>query len=161
MYNEDYLIHYGVKGMKWGVRRAKKFESKAASARNSARELNAMASYEKAKGNVNRSNAYSKRALSDTTKAIKYEQKSKREIKKQDFRDSRANISRSRSLGARLATNVLTGPFANRTYNSVRAAGGGVWAARGATLATGAIFGPVGHLAVSAIMTSDAGRKES
>lgn len=73
------------------------------------------------------------------------------------FRATRKDISASRKMGHKLATNILAGPFANRTYNSVIAAGGSRPAAIGVTLATGFIGGAVGHLAVSALYTKTAG----
>lgn len=92
------------------------------------------------------------------TKAVtranqKYERRQEYKQNKRTFRKARRNISKSRSLGHKLATNVLAGPFANRTYNSIRAAGGSRAVAIGGTYGAALLGGPIGHLGVSAIMT--------
>ena len=89
------------------------------------------------------------------------EYKAARKQGKEEFREARADISRSRSLGAKLATNVIAGPFANRTYNSVLASGGSRGEAMAVTAVSAFVAGPVGHLAVSALYTRDAGEKKS
>ena len=84
--------------------------------------------------------------------------KAKQDQKKENFRERRAEISSSRQLGHKLATNILAGPFANRTYNSVLAAGGTRAGAMAVTVVSNALGGPMGHLAVSALYTNAASK---
>lgn len=78
---------------------------------------------------------------------------------KQQFREARKEVSKSRSVGAKLATNILAGSFANRTYNSVIADGGSKLEAAGVTALAAVLGGgtPFGHIAVSALYTKAAG----
>lgn len=161
----DELMHYGVKGMKWGHRKVYRYENKARTARDSAKEWKEIGAYKSAKymqkGRIDKANKvkakYNSYANKDFADARRYEERAKVEKKKANFRDARAKVSKSRSMGAKLATNIMAGPFANRTYNSVKAATGNRTAAIAATFVTGCLGGPVGHLAVSALYTNAAG----
>ena len=79
---EDELMHYGVKGMKWGVRRARKLQSKANIARDSAKEWDEMAGYARAKGKVKKADKYSANAAEDRADAAKYQAKANRKVEK-------------------------------------------------------------------------------
>ena len=81
------------------------------------------------------------------------------EVKKDAFRAKRESYYRTRSTGAKFATNLWGGLFANRTYNSVLASGGSSAEAFCMTTVATILGGPVGHLAVSALYTHDAGKK--
>lgn len=76
------------------------------------------------------------------------------EIKK--FTEKRDALMTSRPVGSRVATVIMGGPFANRTYNSVRTAGGSKTRAVAETAVTAALGGPVGHVAISAVIAADA-----
>lgn len=71
------------------------------------------------------------------------------------FKQKRSDISNSRTMGSKLATNMLAGPYANRTYNSVIAAGHSKTRARAETAATTILGGPVGHVMMSAVIAGD------
>lgn len=93
MYNEDYLAHYGVKGMKWGVRRA--IGDKAKIAANLER----------------RSNAYKKHGDRFTKKADKYDNKLK------DSRPTEKQLAKSKSIRDRAALDYKTANQLNKYRN--------------------------------------------
>lgn len=77
----DELRHYGVKGMKWGVRKAQKEVSKASTARASAKEWDEMAGYAKAKGNLRKAAKYAQYAKDDRAAAAKHDRKAQMHTK--------------------------------------------------------------------------------
>ena len=68
------LSHYGVKGMKWGRRKARPdYAGQARLARESSREWTEMARYAEQKGKAKRAAKYRQRAASDLAEAREYE----------------------------------------------------------------------------------------
>lgn len=121
---QNELYHYGVKGMRWGHRKAQQYTARAKQLRKSGK-----------KGDLGEAKAYETRAKN----AKDYAKRNKKQ----------AEVNASRTMGAKIATNIWAGPFANRTYNAVRAAGGSKGAALGITTATALIGGPLGHVIVA------------
>lgn len=171
LYNVDELYHYGVKGMKWGHRKAQKFDNKAKIARESAKEWDEIGAHKAgkalAKGKTAKAEKikmkYKLRADQDRADAAAYERKAEVKRNQAAFQKKQAEAGASRSRGAKLATNVLGGPFANRTYNSVIAAGGTRNQARAATAVTtilGAGTFGLGHVAAAAIINRTYGSKD-
>lgn len=168
-YNAE-LYHYGVKGMKWGHRKAHP-QSDLQKARANVRSANK--AYNKSFNSAYRySNRYpvsqytnkKRQKESDmrwdkanrdvrTLNNAKTEYKQIKSQKKAEFASARQSVAKSRSTGAKLATNILAGPFANRTYNSVVVAGGTKTKARVVTAASSILAGPVGNVAVAALVT--------
>lgn len=120
MYNNE-LRHYGVLGMRWGRRKAKQYSDKASKARKA--------------GDTYRAEKYQSRA----TNAKQYAKRNEKQT---------AMIAK-RTMGSKIAMNIWAGPFANRTYNSVRASGGSKGSAFAITTATAILGGPIGHIAVA------------
>lgn len=93
--NENELYHYGVLGMKWGVRRSRKLHEKSL----------------KAKSN------------GDKEKSIKYENKSKAIIKKHESRTSKETVKRvsNQSMTKTLVqTAIIGGTYGALKYNEAR-----------------------------------------
>jgi hypothetical protein len=174
-FTQDYnaeLYHYGVKGMKWGHRKAQP-QSDLQKARSNVKAANK--AYNKSYNDAYR---YSRRhaisqytnknrqkesdlrwdkAMSDAraVNTAKKEYKQIKSQKKAEFTSARQNVSKSRSTGAKIATNILAGPFANRTYNSVIAAGGTKTQARVVTAASSILAGSIGNVAVASLITRE------
>ena len=164
------LKHYGVVGMKWGKHKAQKYAKEAAAYRKSNKEWEdeynstgkAKIAALRAKGKDRKADkvqaTYDEQISASRREAERYESKSALEAKKNEHRAAVKDVYKNRSAGAKLATNILAGPFANRTYNSVIAAGGSKNLARATTAVTSILGGSLGHVIVSAAITSGAGR---
>lgn len=76
------LYHYGVKGMKWGHRKAYKFQRKANIANESAREWDEMAKRALSKGKAKRAEKYSKNAAQDRADAETYQNRANARVEK-------------------------------------------------------------------------------
>lgn len=151
----DELCHYGVPGMKWGHRRVAKYIAKASTSRKSADEYDKkskMAAQKGEKDNAKMFSNYANRARQDAEKyAKKAKERSAKIQKREDFYKKRIDINNSRSTGEKIAMNIVAGPFANRTYNSLVANGSSESTARYATIATNIFAGPIGHIMVSGL----------
>lgn len=90
----DYLCHYGVKGMKWGHRRAQKFATKVRIARDSAKEWEEMAGYARAKGKTKRADKYMQNAKDDRADADKMQAKLDKKVEK---KYSKAGVSKGKA----------------------------------------------------------------
>lgn len=78
--NNDYLAHYGVKGMKWGVRRASKLADRRDSARSTYSALDAKAKAALARGRTGKAARLSKKADEYKTEADKYQSKLSKKV---------------------------------------------------------------------------------
>jgi len=157
---QNELMHYGVLGQRWGQHRMAKYEQDAKIAKESAKENKEIGKYKadkaNAKGNATKAeviktkyNDYAKKDLAD---ANVLKRKAADEKVKNSFREDRARANDTRSTGAKFVTNLIGGPFANRTYGSVIAAGGTKNAARLVTALT-SVGGPLAHVLVSSLYT--------
>lgn len=164
----DELYHYGVPGMKWGHRKSIQYASKAKATMQKAKELEGIGSNKASKlmaeGKKRKADSiqakYKSKAQMNREKAERYEQKSVEKQRESNFQGAQAKVSASRNKGAKVATSILAGPFSNRTYNSVIAAGGSRWRARAVTFGTTLLGGPVGHLAVSHLFNKASGKNK-
>lgn len=73
----------------------------------------------------------------------------KRRYQKNDFKMRRDEYKASISTSKKIVNNLLMGPFANRTYASVKVSGGSDSRALGMSIVATMLGGPVGHMLVS------------
>lgn len=147
-YQEEFLCHYGVPGMKWGVRK-KEFKSNyTKSYENRANRLTKKAAKYRKKtsrgslhavlGRAHEENGFKRLAQREYNrsdkkidkwkdKASKYESKAKEAstVAKKSAAMDKAMADRraKQSTGARLASKILNGPGTDRGYDAMRVAG--------------------------------------
>lgn len=112
----NYLAHYGVLGMKWGVHRARKNQQKAAKAR--------------AKGNTEAANKYA-------AKAKKIEQKHVERTDRKTY-----NRVKNTSAAKLYGQSLVLGTYGALKYNQARENGG----TRGKSIVDGLVFGTANAL---------------
>lgn len=109
LYNHDELRHYGVAGMKWGIRKAKKQGTTYSyTSRRQKRLTNKLAK--------------AKSAGADKKKINKLNDKLTVQ-KKVD--SNRERYARQTTIGGNIGKSLINGILGNRTYNNLRAAGYG------------------------------------
>ena len=128
MQRNDELMHYGVLGMKWGQRRARKNYEKAKVARESAREWDQISRHKSSKGNAKGSARATKNAAQDRADAKKYEAKAKRIEQKHIGRaggKKAYDYTKNQSTGKAIVKSSLMGTYGTTKYNKARSEGSG------------------------------------
>lgn len=125
-YSNDYLQHYGVIGMRWGRRRALKYQVKGINARRSAAKLDAKASVAAAKGNTKKAAKYTQSAEQSRAEAKSYTDKGKAIQQKHIERaggQKAYDYSGRQSSGKTVVKSLLIGTYGTLRYNEARAKG--------------------------------------
>lgn len=122
-YNDNYLVHYGVIGMKWGVRRAEKNKEKARMHKRFADDYNPKKSLVKLS---DRQKArMSKNRAKELAKAKKYEARAKKIEQKHKDRTSAKTYNRVKntSTAKLIGESMVLGTYGALKYNQARASG--------------------------------------
>lgn len=136
-YNDNYLVHYGVIGMKWGVRRAEKNKEKARMHKRFADDYNPKKSLTKLS---DRQKArMSKDRAKELAKAKKYSDRAKKIEQKHKDRTSVRTYNRVKntSTAKLIGESMVLGTYGALKYNQARASG----MKRGMSIVTGLLGG--------------------
>lgn len=127
MNQDNYLAHYGVLGMKWGVHRAKKNAQKATKARSEARRESAAAGQFKRMGNDRLSTAARNRSLSrankQRAKAERYEARARQITQKHKNRAGEAAYNRVKNTSTLklVGQSFIFGTYGTLKYQQAKA----------------------------------------
>lgn len=145
--NETYLIHHGIKGQKWGIRRFQNEDgtrTEAGLKRYGNRNSEESRSFREQAG----SGVLLKR--NKTQEAINY-QNADDDSKRQAFKESKAAFKANKTNGQRVANVLVNGPVGAELYNNLRAQGNSVGVSLGVTAASRMLLPPIGVIAATVV----------
>lgn len=125
MYN-NYLMHYGVLGMKWGQHRAAKNVTKAANRKASAKEWDELSNEARKRGNTKQADKYKRYAAEDRAKSAQYTKKARDIESKHVSRTDQKTYDRVKKTStAKLVGQsfVMNGTYGALKYNQAMANG--------------------------------------
>lgn len=127
--NTDELHHHGVKGMRWGVRKARRnyenYSNRRKAANESAKEWDEMAAYAKSQGKLKKAAKYSQHAKDDRADARVYDERAKAGKQRLDEIAKKSNVGKEVVKGALreagiMAANDLVNKFADRLPDTAK-----------------------------------------
>ena len=137
-YQNNELYHYGVLGMKWGVRRARKNSEKAKFYRDSAKEWDDIAKQDAARGKTKSAAKAKRYAAEDRARAKQRDAKAKAIEQKHRNRAGNKTYDsvKAQSTGKLVAKSMLMGTYGTLKYEQARAKNASV----GKAAATGLLY---------------------
>ena len=157
------LIHHGIKGQKWGVRRfqnedgtrtdaGKKRERMAAGSGTlfSKNESTAARKYQEAKkSSIEEATKFNDPKTMTDEDWADYDRRTNAaiEARRQAFKESKADFKANKTFGQKVANQLINGPIGAGVYNNMRASGHSVAASEAAVIVSTALAGPLGQTA--------------
>lgn len=136
--SEDELKHYGVVGMKWGVRRA--------------RNKGTTYSYKSRATKKYEKKSEKAKERGDSIKSEKFKKYAKKSAK---LDKGMEDTARKMSAGRTAAATLLNGPFSTKTYAAMRGAGYNKGTSAASAAVINYLAGPFGTSAVRALYVRD------
>lgn len=163
MSEEIILVHHGIKGQKWGVRRfqnedgtrtaaGKKRERQAAGFGTllSKNESTAARKYQEAKkASIEEVTKFNNPESMTDKDWADYDRRTNAAIdaRKQAFKESKADFKANKTTGQKVANALINGPIGAGVYNNMRASGYSVATSEAAVIVSTALGGPLGQSA--------------
>lgn len=161
MMNDEVLVHHGIKGQRWGVRRfqnedgtrtalGRKRERQAAGSGKLFDKNNSSAAqkYKEAKAAEKQIlNDYPKYGTDDEWNEYDRKTNEALDARKQAFKESKADFKANKTLGQKAANLIMNGPIGAGLYNNLRASGNSVAVSEALTIASNILGGPLGQSA--------------
>lgn len=149
--SQDSFQHYGVIGMKWGMRKAedsgKQYNYRSIGQKLKQRKVNKLSSKLKNTTNIQRKTKLANKLARQTSKL--------NNLKARDAR--RQEYARTASVGGAVARTVLFGPIGNGTYERFRSAGSSTVEA-GAAAVVATLFSPAAGVVASKVIENNRDR---
>lgn len=163
MMNEnEILVHHGIKGQRWGVRRFQNEDgTRTAAGKKRERQLagsgklmernesTAARKYKEAKAAEKRELGNIKTDENGNEDWEDYDRRTNEALdaRKQAFKESKAAFKANKTLGQKVANQILNGPIGAGVYNNMRASGHSVAASEATVIASTILAGPLGQAA--------------